>query len=115
MIERREREGEEREREKGRRRDIEREGEIRERERHVRDIERESERERHRSLPYRVCGALSLKISGKSPKRRIKAHRKVVYKNYVAITMNRNYEQKLLQEIITGNYQLVYIITRKMW
>ena len=24
-----------------------------------------------------------------------------------------NYEQKLLQEIMTGNYQLVYIITRK--
>ena len=44
MIERREREGE-REK-KRRRRDIEREGEIRER--NVRDIKRESERERHR-------------------------------------------------------------------
>ena len=29
--------------------------------------------------------------------------------------MSRNYEQKLLQVIITGNYQLVYIIMRKMW
>ena len=45
------------EREKGRRKDIEWEGEIRERkgERDVRDIERESERESHRALPYRVC------------------------------------------------------------
>ena len=29
--------------------------------------------------------------------------------------MSDNYVQKLLQEIITGNYQLVYIITQKMW
>ena len=27
--------------------------------------------------------------------------------------MSRNYDQKLLQEIITENYQLVYIITPK--
>ena len=50
---------ERREREKGRRRYIEREGEIRERERKRERckgyIERESERERHRALPYRVC------------------------------------------------------------
>ena len=28
--------------------------------------------------------------------------------------MCNNYEQKLLQKIITGNYELVYIITRKI-
>ena len=39
-------------REKGRRRDIEREGEIR---REGCQGYRESERERHRALPYRVC------------------------------------------------------------
>ena len=44
----------------------------------------------------------------KSPKPRNKAQRKVDNKNYDAITMSRNYEEKLLQEIITGNYQLVY-------
>ena len=53
-----------REREKGRRRDIEREGEIRERdiyrERDLRDIQRESERERHRALPYRVCALVEI-------------------------------------------------------
>ena len=41
-----------REIEKGRR-DIEREEEIRERD--VSDIERKSEREKHRAFPYRVC------------------------------------------------------------
>jgi hypothetical protein len=50
------------------------------------------------------------KIVVKSLKPRKKAHRKDDYKNYDAITMSRNYEEKLLQEIITGNYQLVYII-----
>ena len=44
----------------------------------------------------------------KSPKPRNKAQRKVDYKKYDAITISRNYEEKLLQEIITGNYQLVY-------
>ena len=52
LIERSDRE-KEREREKGRKGDIEREGGIRERD--LRDIERESERESHRALPYRVC------------------------------------------------------------
>jgi hypothetical protein len=57
----------------------------------------------------------------KSPKQRNKEQRKVDYKNYGAITMSRNYEEKLSQEImsryyhrklwgeiITVNYQLVY-------
>ena len=46
----------EREKEKrveGKKRDIEREVVIRERD--VRDMEKESERESHRALPYRVC------------------------------------------------------------
>ena len=52
MIERREREGElEREWYKERYR----EGGRDKRERDVRDIERESEKERHRALPHRVC------------------------------------------------------------
>jgi hypothetical protein len=89
---------EKRERGKGRRRDIEREGEIRERE--VRDIERESERERHRTLPSRVCALVENRR--KSPKRRNKAQRKVNYKNYVPITMRRNYDMKLSA---TRNYQ----------
>ena len=33
--------------------------------------------------------------------------RKVEYKNYHSIT-SRNYEEKLLQEIITENYELIY-------
>jgi hypothetical protein len=48
------------------------------------------------------------KILVKSPKLRNKAQRKVDYKNYDAITMSRNYEEKLLQEIMRRNYQLVY-------
>ena len=44
----------------------------------------------------------------KSPKPENNAQRKVEYKNYHAITMSRNYEEKLLQKIITGNYELVY-------
>ena len=28
--------------------------------------------------------------------------------------MSRNYQQKLLQEIITGNYQLVYYVTENV-
>ena len=41
------------------------------------------------------------KILVKSPKPRNKAQRKVDYKNYDAITMSRNYEEKLSQEIIS--------------
>ena len=51
------------------------------------------------------------KILVKSPKPRNKAQRKVDYKNYVAITMSRNYDtklsatrnyhEKLLQEIMS--------------
>ena len=41
------------------------------------------------------------KILVKSLKPRNKAQRKVDYKNYDAITMRRNYEEKLLQEIIS--------------
>ena len=48
------------------------------------------------------------KILMKSPEPGNKAQRKVKYKNYDAITMSRNYEEKLLQEIMTVNYQLVY-------
>ena len=49
----------------------------------------------------------------KSPKPSYKAHRKVDYKNYDAITMRRNYDTKLLAsklwgEIMTENIQLVY-------
>ena len=41
-------------------------------------------------------------------------------RNYDAITMSRNYDTKLTAsklsgEIITGNYELVYIMSRKMW
>ena len=42
--------------------------------------------------------------TGKSPKRKNKAQRKFDYKNYDAITMRGNYEWKLLQEIMSGNY-----------
>ena len=41
----------------------------------------------------------------KSLKPRNKAQRKVDYKNYDAITMSRNYQQKLSAEIMTRNYQ----------
>ena len=75
-----------------RKRDLEREGELTERE--VKGIER-------------VKGA-QRKILVKSSEPGNKAQRKVEYKNYDAITMSRNYEEKLLQEIITGNYELVY-------
>jgi hypothetical protein len=51
----------------------------------------------------RVKGA-QRKILVKSPEPGNKAQRKVEYKNYHAITMSRNYEEK----IITGNYKLVY-------
>ena len=44
----------------------------------------------------------------KSPKPRNKAQRKVEYKHYHAITMSRNYEEKLLQELSQENYELVY-------
>ena len=40
----------------------------------------------------------------KSPKPRNKAQRKVDYKNYDAITMRRNYQEKLWHEIIRRNY-----------
>ena len=40
----------------------------------------------------------------KSPKPRNKAQRKIDYKNYDAITISRNYEWKLLPEIMRRNY-----------
>ena len=40
----------------------------------------------------------------KSTKPRNKAKRKVDYKNYDPITMSRNYQEKLLQEIMRRNY-----------
>ena len=46
------------------------------------------------------------KILVKSPEPGNKAQRKVEYKNYDAITLSRNYEEKLLPNIS---------ITRKMW
>ena len=61
------------------------------------------------------------RILVKSPESENKAQRKVEYKNYHAITMSRNYKEKLYKniirrnyyrklsgEIITENYQLVY-------
>ena len=45
------------------------------------------------------------KILVKSPEPENKAQRKFKYKNYHAITMRRNYEEKLSKEIIKGNYQ----------
>ena len=51
----------------------------------------------------------------KSPKPRNKAQRKVDYKNYDAITMSRNYEEKLLQEIVTRKLSASISMTRKMW
>ena len=49
----------------------------------------------------RVKGA-QRKILVKSPVPGNEAQRKVEYNNYHAITMSRNYEEKILQEIITG-------------
>ena len=48
----------------------------------------------------RVKGA-QRKILVKSPEPGNKAQRKVEYKNYDAITMSRNYEEKQLQEIMS--------------
>ena len=48
----------------------------------------------------RVKGA-QRKILVKSPEPGNKAQRKVEYKKYHAITMSRNYEEKLLQEIMS--------------
>ena len=103
MIERREREGE---REKERQKERYREGGRDKRERETGERDRDSDRES--------------KILVKSPKPRNKAQRKVDYKNYDAITMRRNYdmklsatrnyEEKLIQEIISQ-----YIMSRKMW
>ena len=45
----------------------------------------------------------------KSPKPGYKAQRKVVYTNYYAITMRRNYYRKIISE----NYDLVYQSRRK--
>ena len=45
------------------------------------------------------------KILVKSPEPGNKAQRKVEYKNYHAITMSRNYEEKSSAEFITRNYQ----------
>ena len=50
----------------------------------------------------------------KSHKPRNKAQRKVDYKNYDAITMSRNYEEKLSAKIISENYDLVYQLRRKV-
>ena len=44
------------------------------------------------------------KILVKSPKQRNKAQKKVDYKYYDAITMRRNYQEKLWHEIIRRNY-----------
>ena len=76
-------------------------------------IERERERERERYREREVKGIERMKgaqrkILVKSPEPGNKAQRKVEYKNYHAITMSRIYEEKLLQKIITGNYELVY-------
>ena len=49
----------------------------------------------------------------KSPEPGNKVERKIEYKNYDAITMSRNYGEKLLQEIITEQYELVYQSRRK--
>ena len=99
MIEIKEREGD-REREKqteryrqGGRDERESKREI-ERETDVRDIQRESEKERQ--------SAISQKNYGKSPKRRNKAQRKVDCKNYDAITIRKNYDTKLSA---TSNYE----------
>ena len=55
-------------------------------------------------LKWKGDGSLfESKILVKSPKPRNKAERKVVYKNYDAITMSRIYELKLLQEIMSEN------------
>ena len=50
----------------------------------------------------------------KSPKPRNKAQRKVDYKNYDAITMRRNYDTKLSEEIITRNYKRVYYVAENL-
>ena len=56
----------------------------------------------HRALPYRVRALLeNLREISQAEK---KTQRKVDYKNYVAITMRRNYQQKLSEEIISRNY-----------
>ena len=84
MIERRVREGE---REKERQKERYREGG---RERGERDSEVNGQRgERDRESERES------KILVKSPKPRNKAQRKVEYKNYDAITMRRNYQEKL--------------------
>ena len=76
---------EERERERQKERYREGGRDKRERERDVRDIERESERERHRGLPYRVWPSQKIIIG----------HNQLVY------IITRNYHRKLLQEIIS--------------
>ena len=117
----------ERERKKDRRRDIEREGDIeRERERGERD--KESEREPVLSKPNsstnafpKLCGWFSgrflLKGRGTIPSLRVKSswnlpNRDLKRKERL---ITKIMTQELWAEIITGNYQLVYIITRKMW
>jgi len=47
----------------------------------------------------------------KSPKPRNKAQRKV---DYDAITMRRNYDAHLSEEINTGNYELVYYVAENV-
>ena len=53
---------------------------------------KENERERERE---REVKGIESKIFAKSPKPRNEAQRKVDYKNYDAITMSRNYQEKL--------------------
>ena len=63
----------------------------------------------------------------KSPKPRNEAQRKVDHKNYDAITLSRNYQEELSEEIIrrnydtklsgeimTRNYQLVYYVAQNV-
>jgi hypothetical protein len=60
-----------------------------------------------RPIPTKREGDGSLfesKILVKTPKPRNKAQRKVDYKNYDAITISRNYEEKLKHEIMRRNY-----------
>jgi hypothetical protein len=66
-----------------------------------------------RPIPTKREGDGSLfesKILKKSPKPRNEVKERLITK-----IMSRNYEEKSLQEIMRRNYQLAYIITRKMW
>ena len=69
--------------------------------REEREKERQKERYREECAPTLSRVQIRSKFLVKSPKPKNKAQRKVDYKNYDAITMSRNYEEKLLQEIIS--------------